>query len=359
MSTALAVAAGVAATLFALDLTLDARRSGKPHTRAYAAGVAFFAVATWALVVGLVSGWSGAAYRTFFLFGAVLNIPLLAVGSTFLVIGRRAGHVAFLITGAIAAMATTLTLTVPFENPLPAGGIPADIFGAEITFGPRLFAVISGALGGTTIIALGLVSIFRFWRRNRRIIVGNMFIVAGTLAASAGGANLAFLDAAGTFSLSLLLAATLIWLGYRITKRGRADGPPPKTVVLAGPSTENPERAHVDLMISGLEGAGFRVVCPARDIEDWGAVEFSPKEAARLTMAAIDEADAVVVDLLHGYGTVAAGYAAARAVPVIIAAPEGDRIPRPLRGVATVEVHYRSIEDVLVAVREITSDLET
>lgn len=354
MSTFLAFVAAIVATLFAIDLGRDALRARRPHTSAYAAGVVFFAIATWALVFGLTTGWTGASYRIFFLFGAVLNIPLLAVGSMFLVIGRRAGHTSFIMTGAIAAMATTLTLTVPFVNPLPPGGIPADIFGAEIAFGPRLFAVIAGALGGTTIVVLGIVSIFRFWRKNGPIIVGNLFIVAGTLAASAGGTNLVFLDDAGTFALSLLVAVLLIWVGYRVARGARrAPLPPPPTIVLAGPSTENPERAHVDVMIAVMERSGYRVVCPARDIEDWGAVEFSPHEAARLTMAAIDEADAVVVDLLHGYGTVAAGYAAAKKIPVIIVAPEGDRIPRPLQGVATAQVHYRSADDVLAVVKEL------
>ncbi len=353
MSTTISLVAALAASLFALDLIRDALRSRKPHTAAYAAGVTFFAIATWALAVGLLTGWTGASYRTFFLFGAVLNIPLLAVGSMFLVAGRRAGHLAFLVTGALSAMATTLTLTVPFTNPLPQSGVPAAVFGEEIVFGPRLFAVISGALGGTTIILLGLVSIFRFWRRNRRITVGNLLIVAGVIAASAGGTSLAFLDEAGTFALSLLVAVVLIWMGYRVTRSGRAVKPNRPTVVLAGPSTENPERAHVEIMISAFERAGYDVVCPARDIEDWGAVEFTPREATRLVLSAIDRADGVVLDLHHGYGTVAAGYAAARDVPVIVGAPDGDPIPRPLRGIATAEVHYRSVEDVLDALMDL------
>jgi MFS family permease len=347
MDRTISLVAAVAATGFALDLVVDARRRTRPHVAAYAAGVTMFAIATWALAIGINTGWTETSYRIFYLFGTVLNVLFLAVGSMFLVVGRRSGHVALLIAGAISAMATTLVTTVPFSNPLPTSGIPQDVFGSTITFGPRLFAVIGGAFGGSTIIVLSLVSAFRFWNKDRRIVAGNALIVAGTIAASAGGTSVGFLDATSVFAISLFAAAALIWLGYRVTRGGRRKVVPLPTVVLAGPSIENPERAHAEIMISTLERAGYRIVCPARDIEDWGNVGYSPQEAIAHTFRAIDEARAVVVDLHHGYGVVAAGYAFARNVPVVMASPEGSRIPRPLRGVAAAEVYYRSADDVV------------
>ncbi|MDH4118031.1 MAG: hypothetical protein OEX04_12435 [Acidimicrobiia bacterium] len=347
MTTILAVVAGTTATLFAVDLALDAWRKRTPHAMAYTAGMAAFAAATWALAIGDTTGWTSSSYRVFFLFGTVINVMLLAVGSMFLVVGRRAGHAFLLFTGAISAMATTLITTVPFVTELPASGVPDDMWGPEVEFGPTLFAVIGGAVGGTTIIILGLVSAIRFWRKNPRIVTGNAFIVAGTLAAASGGSQLGFLDEAATFELSLMAAALLIWIGYRVTRSGRSATPPSPTIVLAGPSIESLERAHAELMIGKLERAGYRVICPARDIEDWGNVGYTPKEAMAHTRRAIDGAEAVVVDLHHGYGVVAAGYAYAVGVPVLMAAPEGTRIPRPLQGIADGEVHYRSIDDLV------------
>ena len=217
MEEVLAGLAAMVATMFSLDLMNDWRRRPRPHVAAYAAGILMFAIATWATFIGLTWGWSGATYRVFFLFGAVLNIPMLALGSMFLVVGRRAGHVMFLVVGAVAAIATTLTTTVPFANPLPPTGIPEHIFGSG--FGPRLFAIIGGAGGSTILIALALVSVFRFWRLDRRLVVGNALIVAGTLAAAWGGTQLALGDGS-VFALSLLAAVTLIWAGYR-TASGR------------------------------------------------------------------------------------------------------------------------------------------
>ena len=349
----LAIVAGLAATGFTLDLLVDAARKPRPHVVAYTAGMAAFAIATWALAAGLLTGWTSTSYRLFFLFGTVVNVMLLAVGSMFLVAGKRWGHGFFLFTGAITAMATTLIATVPFVEELPAGGIPDDMWGPDVEFGPTLFAVIGGAVGGTTIIVLGLVSLVRFWRRNPRLVVGNLLIVGGTLAASVGGGRLGFLDAATTFEVSLMLAALLIWAGYRVTRGARNAPTPPPTIVLAGPSIESPERAHAELMISLLERAGYRVICPARDIEDWGNVAYSPQDAMAHTRRAIDSAKAVVGVLHHGYGVVAAGYAYAVGVPVLMAAPDGTRVPRPLQGVAVGEVYYRSIDDVVSRLAEI------
>jgi len=217
-----AIVAGLVASGFAFDLWLDFRRKPRPHTGAYAAGIAMFAVATWALAAGLTFGWQGWSYRLFFLLGAIINIPVLAVGSWFLVVGRRAGHLSLILTGAFAAISTTLTTTVPFARPLPAGGIPHDIFlPISEGFGPRLLAAIGGGMGATFLIVLGVVSIFRFWKRNRLLVWGNALIVLGALAASTGGGGLAIGEGAA-FALSLLAAAGLIWAGYRVASGARS-----------------------------------------------------------------------------------------------------------------------------------------
>jgi MFS family permease len=221
MDSLLAGVAGSAAALFTFDLWRDYQRRPRPHIAAYGAGMTLFAIATWCLFIGVTFGWTGPVYRTFFLFGAVLNIPLLALGSMFLVVGRKSGHVMTIAIGAIAAIATTLTLTVPFQRPLPNSDIPHDMFATG--FGPRVFAIIGGSAGATILIVLALVSLVRFWKKDRRIVWGSALIVAGTVAAAWGGTVLA-LGEAGVFALSLLLAVSFIWAGYRVAS-GRRQPP--------------------------------------------------------------------------------------------------------------------------------------
>jgi hypothetical protein len=221
----ISIVAAAIASGFAVDLILGFRRKPRPHTAAYAAGISMFAIASWALAAGLTLGWTGASYRIFFLLGAIINIPFLALGSMYLVVGRRAGTIMFIACGAVAAISTTLTTTVAFSRALPAGGIPHDIFPPiSDGFGPRLLAAIGAGTGATIIVVLALVSLFRFWNKNRRLVWGNGLIVAGTLAASWGGTGLAIGEGAA-FAISLLLAAALIWAGYRLASGARSSPP--------------------------------------------------------------------------------------------------------------------------------------
>lgn len=218
MDTLIALLAALAASLFTFDLWRDYARKPRPHIVAYAVGMTMFALATWMLVIALAWSWSPFVYRSFYLFGAVLNIPFLALGSMFLVVGKRAGHTMTVLLGAFSAISVTLVATTPFQNALPEDGIPHDIFASG--FGPRMFAAVGGGLGATILIVLALVSVVRFRKSNPRVVWGSLLIVAGTFAAAAGGTNLAFGEASW-FAISLFLAAALIWAGYRVASGAR------------------------------------------------------------------------------------------------------------------------------------------
>ena len=164
MEATLALVAAVAASVFFGDLLRSYRSVPRPHTAAYMAGIGLFAMATWALFIGTATGWTSASYRAFFLFGAIINIPVLALGSMFLVVGRRAGHIMLFLMFPFLAISIPMTVAQPFDaGPLPPGGVPSgrDLW-LEV-FGPRLWAAIGGGMGATILIVLAVVSVFRFW----------------------------------------------------------------------------------------------------------------------------------------------------------------------------------------------------
>ena len=64
------------------------RATARPELAAWAAGLAAYAVAAGALAWGAAAGWSDAAFRVYYLGGALLTAALLGAGSLLLV-GRR------------------------------------------------------------------------------------------------------------------------------------------------------------------------------------------------------------------------------------------------------------------------------
>ncbi len=181
---------------------------------AYAVGMACFALASWALFAGVTLGWEPVTYRTFFLFGAVINIPVLALGSVFLVIGPRAGRFFSALVGGFTVWSTLVILPAALRV-LPETGIPrgGDTF---VAGAPPILAAIGGGVGATMLMVLALVSVVRFWRADRRIVAGNALIVAGTASAASGGTLLAVTGRTWGFAVSLAGAAVLIWAGYRV-----------------------------------------------------------------------------------------------------------------------------------------------
>ncbi|MFQ5966419.1 MAG: hypothetical protein ACE5MI_02275 [Acidimicrobiia bacterium] len=219
METAVAFLAAAGATGFAFDLGRDAVRRARPHVVAYAIGMAMFAIATWALALALAWGWSELLYKIFFLFGAVLNILYLALGSFYLVIGPRTGRVfqGFLAVFTAMAVIVIISATVVF---LPQEGIPSSRDSFEIGL-PFIFALLGGIVGTTVLVALGIVSIFRFRKTNPRLVWANVLIVTGVAAAASRGTVLAFVGEGGGFAISLLAAVILIWWGYRVASGAR------------------------------------------------------------------------------------------------------------------------------------------
>src|SRR3954447_15890188 len=88
----MAAAAPLVALAFALstfERWLDRR---KPHEGAWTVALFLFAGASAALWGGAAFGWNELWFRLFYLLGAVINVPFLALGTVYLLWGRRVGR---------------------------------------------------------------------------------------------------------------------------------------------------------------------------------------------------------------------------------------------------------------------------
>ena len=223
-------ASAAAATLAALGFAaataerwLDHRR---PHELAWSIALAFFATAAGAAWWGASFGWSSVSFRVFYACGAVINVPVLAVGTWYLLARPAvARFVAFLTTAAVAFGAG-----VVFAAPLRAS-VPADVLpqGSDV-FGPLPRAVAASASSAGAVVLLGgaVWSVARLVRRRdehgRRLAIANGLIAAGTLVLSAGGLANSVLGEMEGFVLTLVGGIALLFAGFLFTSP-REDAP--------------------------------------------------------------------------------------------------------------------------------------
>src|SRR5229473_1402205 len=119
----LAFATVALATVFAQTMLVRYTANRRPHQLAWTLALALFTLASTALVVGVTTGWDGATFRAFFLLGAVLSVPWLALGTVFLLLGPRTGVRAAWVVVFFSGLATGIVASAPLA-PVSGTGIP-------------------------------------------------------------------------------------------------------------------------------------------------------------------------------------------------------------------------------------------
>jgi hypothetical protein len=217
---ALAAAAGLVALAFALSTLerwLDRRRR---HELAWTVALAMFTLGAGALWLGASNGWNPATFRIFYLFGAILNVPWLALGTVELLGGPRWGRPCTAGLALLSAFAAGVMAVTPFVGPIVAAELPegSDVFAAL----PRILAAVCSGGAALVIIGGALWSAWRVVRGRRRGAAGNVLIAAGTLVLSASGTLNARLGAETAFSVTLLTGVSILFAGFLVATSASA-----------------------------------------------------------------------------------------------------------------------------------------
>jgi hypothetical protein len=240
---ALAAAAALVASAFALstfERWLERRRR---HELAWAVSLAMFAAGSAALWYGASAGWDEVTFRLFYLFGAVLNVPFLALGTVYLLGGVRRGDRWAVVVALGSAFAAGVLAVAPLEGPVPSDQLPqgSDVFGAL----PRILAALASGVGATVVLAGAAWSAWRLWRDRRaapsgkpvaRLAAANVLIAAGTLVLGAGGLFNSVLDEMEAFAVTLLVGIVLLFAGFLLATTARSPRPAAAAVPAAAPA---------------------------------------------------------------------------------------------------------------------------
>ncbi|MGZ4682989.1 MAG: hypothetical protein ACXV5S_05320 [Acidimicrobiales bacterium] len=256
MHTVLAAAATLLATAFALSTLERYLARGRRHELMWTISLFMFALGSLALWLGAAIGWSEWTFKAFYLFGAILNVPFLALGTVYLLGGQRRGDIAAASVSLLSAFAAGIVVATPIVGVIASDVLPqgSDVFGV----GPRIAAGVGSGVAAMVIIGGAIWSAVQLLLGRRRsaaapptaipagrLAAANLLIAAGTLILSAGGLLNSVVDEMNAFAISLVVGIAVIFAGFLLTTvatpAGRA-GPGP----VRGSLEPGPVRATTD-----------------------------------------------------------------------------------------------------------------
>lgn len=231
--TALAAAAALVAVAFGLSTFDRWLRRRRRHDMAWSVAMALFALAAGALWWAEARGWSPTSFRLFFVIGAVVNVPWLALGTIYLLAGQRVGDVVARWLLVFSGFAVGVVITAPTKVPVPDTGLPKarDLFGPV----PRILAAVGSALPALVIFLGAAWSAWRVLRRRPPAVTaaasrsvmrpgllaaGNILIAAGAVILSASGSLAGRLGEDRAFAVTLLAGICVLFAGFLVASEG-------------------------------------------------------------------------------------------------------------------------------------------
>ena len=221
LQTALAVGAALVALAFSLSTFERWLARRRRHELAWSAALLLFALGAASLASGAALGWSPTWFRLFYLFGAIVNVPFLALGTIYLLAGPRRGDVAAAAIVVIAAFSAGVLAVAPITGPIVRDRLPqgSDVFGPL----PRVLAAVCSAVGAAIVFGGAAWSAWRF-RRGARLW-SNVLIAVGTAVLAGSGVLNSVLDEMEAFSVTLTVGITVIFAGFLLATSGGGAAP--------------------------------------------------------------------------------------------------------------------------------------
>jgi hypothetical protein len=207
--------AAAASAAFAVAVLRQYAARRRPYQLAWGIALSMFTVASLALTAGVVAGWTPVSFKLYYLFGAVLNVPWLALGTVELLAGLAVRR-AYLAALAVFTLVSVLLVAL-------ARVTAADLAGRLLPEGKeflpvavRVLAVVGNSVGTLVVVGGAVASglAMRSRRELRPRFEGTLLIALGVLLAASGGV-LAFLASSDKLALGLAVGASVMYLGFR------------------------------------------------------------------------------------------------------------------------------------------------
>ncbi|MFL5797071.1 MAG: hypothetical protein ACJ77A_03950 [Actinomycetota bacterium] len=227
------LAAAIVAVAFAALVAKEFAARRRPYLAAWAVALLMFAAASFAAFLGILNGWTPAEFGIYWLLGAVLNVPYLALGELLLLIRDRRVQIAlFLVILFGTAYALNVVRTADLSLALYARDLPLgkDVF--TPCWGPFAIACVGTVPSGPgpayrlaqyfsypAYVVLVAGAAWSAWRMRKAPHLRNRFLgtvgiaVGATIVAIGSGVG-AGLDVVPMFSVGLALGIAVMFWGF-------------------------------------------------------------------------------------------------------------------------------------------------
>ncbi len=195
------------AWLFAGQLAKQWWARRRDHALAWAISLFLFGLGHLAVLVSIIAGWSAPTFGVYWLSGALLNVPFLAIGQLHLM-DRRRSVLWWTFGGLAVVWSVVFTLTAGYDTATldAATSIPA---GKDVIGGSIAYALLRPMTYTFAIVVLGSI-----WSAVRMRTWSLLLIALGTTVAAGGSSVIG----SGVDYLFPVLSATgvgLMYLGFR------------------------------------------------------------------------------------------------------------------------------------------------
>jgi hypothetical protein len=235
--------AAVVSTLFAFLLLRQYGKKRRIQQLAWGVSMAMFAVASFVVMYGTTQNWDPTSYKVFYLFGAMLNVPWLALGSIALLNKRELTLSALVIVLVLSIFGffkvvsshpcEAITGPSSARTCVRATDVSADnrIFGRQnIPSGSDVWhkdgSVRALAIWYSTIAYVLVVGIAALSSRPRKGVAppkervrANLLIGVGVTIVAIGSTALVRYGRGAAFSITLAIGVTVMFVGFLLASR--------------------------------------------------------------------------------------------------------------------------------------------
>jgi hypothetical protein len=235
--------AAVVSTVFAVLLLLQYSKKRKIQQLAWGVSMAMFALASFVVMYGTSQGWDPTSYKIFYLFGAMLNVPWLALGSVALLNKRELTLSALVIILVLSIFGFFKVVSShPCEAIVGPSGHKTCVTAASTDLANRVFglkdipsgsdvwhrdgSVRSLAIWYSTIAYVIVIGIAAATSRPRKGVAppkervrANLLIALGVTIVAIGSTALVRYAKGAAFSVTLAIGVAVMFVGFLLASR--------------------------------------------------------------------------------------------------------------------------------------------